>query len=73
MGQTIRVEGEPVTVDHETTVGDLRDVFDIPDHDVATYADGDEAYALADEDRVINAVDENQNIVFQPARGTIFG
>lgn len=73
MGQTVTVHGEPVQIDDQTTVRDLKEAVGAADSDVATFQAGDRHRALSDQDRVADAVPNNAEISFQPAQGRLFG
>lgn len=72
MGKQVTVDGEEVTVDEDTSVGQLKDAVGAADSDIATYRDGDQLKALSDQDTV-DEVPDGSTVSFQPAEGEIFG
>lgn len=72
--QEVTVEDCPVTVNHDTTVAELKEAVGASPHDVATYFDDQgEIVALSDHDPVQEMVPDDAEISFQPAHGTVFG
>lgn len=64
---TIGVKGEPVTVDKETRVTDLKEMFpDVNDEHTATYVGGDgELYKLNDDAHVTDYLDDGDKLSFR--------
>lgn len=71
---TVFIDGEPITIDKETTVADLKDVVDAPDDDVLTYRDGQKLKALTDRQVVADHVADGAKAGFRPAgKQDLFG
>lgn len=72
--ETMTVDGQPVSIEPDTTVKELKEAVGASKDDVATYLDDSgEVVALSDHDTIQRAVPEGANLSFQPAHGTIFG
>lgn len=72
--QEVSLDGAPVAIGAETTVGELRETADVGDDQVFTYRSSDGIAALADDDVVAEHVEEGGRIHTQPLADTeVFG
>lgn len=72
---TVMVNGDPITVDRDTTVADLKDMAAVDPKKTATHLQDDDLYALDDDDHVLDKVADGDTISFQDVdtEGTYFG
>lgn len=72
---TVIVDGEPITIDHDTTADELKAMTGAGDGDMLTFrpADADQPKQISDDEPVLNYVEPGTKLAFQPAQGDIFG
>lgn len=71
---TIYVNGEPITVDSENTVADVKDLVDAPSGDKAVIDTPNGQEVLNDSDKIVDHMKDGQKMSFQPhPEGTVFG
>lgn len=66
---TVYVEGEPLTIDTETTAGELKDMAGAEDEEVLTFRDGDQLLHVNDDKRVLDYAEAGTKFEFQPVTG----
>ena len=71
--QTVIVEGQPVTVDAETTVSDLKELVGADQTDVALFQQDGRTQALNDDDRVAEYLPDQGKGAFQAGKKQPFG
>ncbi|WP_207587108.1 hypothetical protein [Halomontanus rarus] len=65
-GTTVIVNGDPVTLDQQTTVAELKEMAGADPDDIATYRDRDNLVGLNDDDIVLEHVPPGETLSFQP-------
>lgn len=63
---TIYVNGEPITVDSENTVADVKDLVDAPGDDKAVIDTPNGQEVLNDSDTIVDHMKDGQKLSFQP-------
>ena len=64
---TIHADGEPVAIDQQTTVADLKDIVNAAQNDLLIYWERGEMNAISgDDEPVANHVSDGDKVAFQP-------
>lgn len=71
---TIFIDGEPLTIDQETTVADLKAMVDASPDDVLTWRDGDKLRQLTDRQVIADHLQDGTTASFMPSgKDNLFG